>query len=71
MTLAPVPMQTIVCVDDDLPLLRSLREQLRRGLGAACDVEVASSGTEALALLAELAADSAGAMSSSSMCRRR
>ena len=57
MTLAPVPMQTIVCVDDDLPLLRSLREQLRRGLGAACDVEVASSGTEALALLAELAAE--------------
>lgn len=52
---APVP--TIVCVDDDLPMLRTLREQLRRGLGKHCDVEVASGGHEALQLLAELTAE--------------
>ena len=57
MTQPHAPTQTIVCVDDDLPLLRSLREQLQRGLGAACDVEVASSGAEALQLLHELAAE--------------
>lgn len=45
---------TIVCVDDDLPLLHTLREQLLRGLGGACDIELASSGEEALALLDEL-----------------
>jgi diguanylate cyclase (GGDEF)-like protein len=44
----------IVCVDDDLPLLHTLREQLLRGLGGACDIELASSGEEALALLEEL-----------------
>lgn len=48
---------TIVCVDDDLPLLNSLREQLLRGLGGTCDVELASSGEEALDLLAELDAE--------------
>ncbi|MEY4907667.1 MAG: hypothetical protein RL260_1385 [Pseudomonadota bacterium] len=48
---------TIICVDDDLPLLNSLREQLLRGLGGACDIELASSGEEALDLLTELDAE--------------
>ena len=40
MTLAPVPMQTIVCVDDDLPLLRSLAQALRWWAwgGIACGI---------------------------------
>ena len=50
-------LQTIVCVDDDMPMLRSLREQLLRGLGGACEIEIASSGQEALQLLDELAAE--------------
>jgi len=48
---------SIVCVDDDLLMLRSLREQLLRGLGGACDIELASSGEEALQLLADLSAE--------------
>jgi diguanylate cyclase (GGDEF)-like protein len=47
----------IVCVDDDGPLLRSLREQLLRGLGQDADIELASGGEEALQLLDELAAE--------------
>lgn len=53
----PSSPTTIVCVDDDLPMLRSLREQLLRGLGDGCDIELASSGEEALRLLADLAAE--------------
>lgn len=49
----------IVCVDDDMLVLRSLREQLQRGLDSACDIELAGSGQEALQLLDELAADGA------------
>jgi diguanylate cyclase (GGDEF)-like protein len=56
-TAAPARRLTIVCVDDDMRMLRSLREQLLRGLGAGCDIELASSGDEALQLLAELAAE--------------
>jgi diguanylate cyclase (GGDEF)-like protein len=52
---APALPQTIVCVDDDPTVLRSLGEQLRRGLGRACTVELASSGADALALIEELA----------------
>lgn len=48
---------TILCVDDDTLVLRSLREQLQRGLGSVCDIEVAASGEEALQLLHELAAE--------------
>ncbi len=48
---------TIVCVDDDMPMLRSLREQLLRGLEHGCDIELASGGEEALQLLADLAAE--------------
>ena len=42
--------RAIVCVDDDLTMLRSLREQLMRGLGDDCTIELASSGDEALQL---------------------
>jgi diguanylate cyclase (GGDEF)-like protein len=48
---------TIVCVDDDPPMLRSLREQLLRGLGESCEIELASHGDEALQLLADLAGE--------------
>jgi diguanylate cyclase (GGDEF)-like protein len=48
---------TIVCVDDDELVLRTLREQLQRGLDMPCLVETAASGPEALALLDELAAE--------------
>jgi len=54
---SPAIAPTIVCVDDDLPMLRSLREQLLRGLGDGCDIELASNGEEALQLLADLAAE--------------
>ncbi len=56
---SPSMAPTIVCVDDDLPMLRSLREQLLRGLGDGCAIELASSGVEALQLLADLAAEGA------------
>ena len=59
MTDSPRTAPTIVCVDDDLPMLRSLREQLLRGLGDSCEIELASSGAEALQLLADLAAEGA------------
>jgi diguanylate cyclase (GGDEF)-like protein len=51
------PAQTIVCVDDDLLMLHSLREQLLRGIGYAYEIELAGDGKEALALLDELAAE--------------
>lgn len=46
---------TIVCVDDDWKLLRSLGAQLKRNFGRAYDVELACSGEDALSLCAELA----------------
>jgi len=49
----------IVCVDDEMMILSSLKEQLRRGLGDACAIELASIGEEALQLLAELADEGA------------
>ena len=54
---SPRMARAIVCVDDDLTMLRSLREQLMRGLGDVCTIELASSGEEALQLLAELCAE--------------
>ncbi len=48
---------TIVCVDDDALVLRTLREQLLRGLDSSVRVETAASGEEGLALLAELTAE--------------
>ena len=48
MTPNPERLPKVLCVDDEPPLLRSLRWLLRREF----DVAVASSGREALALLA-------------------
>ena len=49
------PRETIiVCVDDDVLVLDTLREQLRRGLETPVRVATARSGEEGLELLAEL-----------------
>ena len=47
----------IVCVDDDILVLRSLREQLQRGLGTTCDIELAASAHDGMQLLNDLAAE--------------
>ncbi|MCA9717664.1 MAG: hybrid sensor histidine kinase/response regulator [Myxococcales bacterium] len=49
----------VLCVDDERFVLRSLREQLRRGLSQTCTVEVAESGEEALELVEELTGEGA------------
>ncbi len=49
--------RAIVCVDDEVVVLDSLKEQLKRHLGDRYEVEVATSGTEALALIADLEAE--------------
>ncbi|MEO0948458.1 MAG: EAL domain-containing protein [Cyanobacteria bacterium J06641_5] len=48
---------TLLCVDDDDLILSILEEQLQQGLGDSYDVALATSGSEALALIAELQAD--------------
>lgn len=48
---------TIVCVDDEWTILKSLGSQLKRNFGKEYDIELASSGEEALALCAELRAE--------------
>ncbi len=48
---------TIICVDDDLLVLNSLRDQLIRMVDADYEVELAESGEEALELFAELDQD--------------
>jgi CheY-like chemotaxis protein len=47
----------IICVDDEEIILNSLGKQLKRSLGNDYDIELASSGWEALSLCAELAAE--------------
>lgn len=47
----------IVCVDDERVILDSLEMQLEQYLGDSCDVEVADSGKDALALVDELRQD--------------
>jgi len=49
--------QAILCVDDELVVLTSLKEQLKRYLSKEYYIEVASSGREALAVFEELTAD--------------
>lgn len=44
----------IICVDDEEIVLRSLKAQLKRFFGKNYDIEAASSGTDALAILEEL-----------------
>jgi two-component system, chemotaxis family, sensor kinase Cph1 len=45
---------TIVCIDDEVAILRSLRDQLGRLLGADYTFALAESGDEALSVFAEL-----------------
>jgi diguanylate cyclase (GGDEF)-like protein/PAS domain S-box-containing protein len=47
----------IVCVDDEWDILRSLGDQLKRRFGKDYDIELASSGEDALSLCAELSAE--------------
>ena len=47
----------IVCVDDEEIILSSLEKQLKRSLGQDYEIELASSGYEALSLCAELEAE--------------
>jgi diguanylate cyclase (GGDEF)-like protein len=46
----------VVCVDDEATILKSLRSQLRRGLGSEYRIEIAESGEEALEIFAEITA---------------
>lgn len=48
---------TILCVDDDDLILTILEEQLQQGLGDGYDITLATSGGEALALIADLQAE--------------
>jgi diguanylate cyclase (GGDEF)-like protein len=48
----------IICVDDEEIILNSLGEQLKRNIGKNYDIELVSSGWEALTLCAELEAES-------------
>jgi diguanylate cyclase (GGDEF)-like protein len=48
---------TILCIDDELLILHSLRDQLAQSLGDEFSVEMAESGFEALELLSELSAE--------------
>jgi signal transduction histidine kinase len=47
----------IICVDDELVILKSLREQLKRHLGDKYEIESAESGQEALEIIEELCED--------------
>ncbi|HAX77985.1 MAG TPA: hybrid sensor histidine kinase/response regulator [Cyanobacteria bacterium UBA11372] len=44
----------IVCVDDEAMVLRSIKDQLKRFFGKDYYIEIASSGKDALAIIAEL-----------------
>ncbi|MDY6783249.1 MAG: response regulator [Cyanobacteriota bacterium] len=47
----------ILCVDDEIVILESLKEQLKRNFGKKYYIEIASSGAEALEVFEELEAD--------------
>lgn len=47
----------IICVDDNIGILRSLGDQLQRHFHQGCTVELATNGPEALKLCAELIAE--------------
>jgi CheY-like chemotaxis protein len=47
----------IICVDDEEIILKSLGEQLKRNIGKDYDIELVSSGWEALTVCAELEAE--------------
>ena len=46
--------KAILCVDDELIILESLKEQLKREFGDNFQIEVAESGEDALAVIADL-----------------
>lgn len=48
----------ILCVDDEITVLESVKEQLRRSLKDDCEIETAESGEEALEIIEELQEDS-------------
>lgn len=48
---------TLLCVDDDETILSVLEEQLQQGLDAGYEIALATSGSEALALIADLQAE--------------
>lgn len=48
---------TIICIDDEWMILKSLGEQLKRNFGKAYDIEFAQSSQEALLLCAELTSE--------------
>lgn len=48
---------TIVCVDDEWAILKSLGDQLKRNFGKDYDIELVDNGVEALLLCAELTAE--------------
>jgi signal transduction histidine kinase len=47
----------ILCVDDEIAILESLKEQLKRNFGRKYYIEIASNGSEALEVFEELEAD--------------
>lgn len=49
--------EAIICVDDEEIILKSLAKQLRRNFGENYNIELATSGREALNICAELEAD--------------
>ena len=48
----------ILCVDDEVTVLESITEQLRRNLKDSCEIETAESGEEALEIIEEFKEDS-------------
>lgn len=48
---------TILCVDDEAMVVKSLRDQLRRGFAREIDIEIAESGEEGLEVLEDLFSD--------------
>ena len=48
----------ILCVDDEITVLESIKEQLRRNLEDNCEIETAESGEEALEIIEEFQQDS-------------
>ena len=50
-----MPLPVVLCVDDEPSLLRSLKQELDLGLSGQAAIETATSGEEALEVLAELA----------------
>jgi len=57
MSLAHLPRETILCVDDEEGVLQALQQQLDARFGSECEIALAQSGDDALELLDELEAE--------------